>query len=402
MPDCASQYAQYLAARIVPGIHNAPLISQDHQMTGKQRIALAVAHKPSDVVPYDPYVSPGHALHLMGHQNHEMFTVPGLLTTAMINATRTYHSDICYCRTGSYIGHRFDIRQDEKEVVFISKETHKPQYRALKDLHSLIPIDPPPPKIIENISDVDTMMPITPASELIQSPMADEIRQYRAELGDDTCLFGCAAGVTMKTLKNHRGFEQGLMDLYTNTDLAHAIMQRRQEQLHEYVLAFAQLGLDAYYTGDAEASCSVVSPEIFRSMFKPYYTRHIADIKAHGLIALLHICGKSSLILDDIRDIAPDIFESLDPPSLGGDIDLADAKKRIGDTVCLKGNLDALGMIEKGPAEKVYAESLNLCSIAAPGSGYILSTEQITPNTPKKHVLAMEQARRDYQHSSAT
>jgi hypothetical protein len=40
-------------------------------MTGKERIQAAIAHRESDVVPFDPYVSPGHALHLLG-----MFSPP--------------------------------------------------------------------------------------------------------------------------------------------------------------------------------------------------------------------------------------------------------------------------------------------------------------------------------------
>ncbi len=127
-----------------------------------------------------------------------------------------------------------------------------------------------------------------------------------------------------------------------------------------------------------------------------YYIHHIEDIKSHGMVALLHICGKSDKILEDIRDIGPDIFESLDPRSLGGDIDLTDAKRRIGDKVCLKGNLDAPHLIKAGPAKKVYEACIRCCEIAAEGGGYILSTEQITPDTPEEHVLAMEEARRDF------
>ncbi len=365
-------------------------------MTGIERIQCAIAHRESDVIPYDPYVSPGHALHLLGYETHEMFTVPGLLPEAMIYTTKFYDSDICYCRGDQFLGGEYDTEETESEVFFVSKETKKPVYKVKRDLHNLIPIHPPEPVIVHDVSEVDKKMPVTSASEILKSKVAKNIRKYQAALGADTFLFGCMAGVTIKPLKQHRGFEQALMDLYANPQLANAIMERRFEQLHEFVLAFEELGVHGYYTGDAEASCSLVAPEMFRAMLKPHYIRHIEDIKSHGMVALLHICGKSDKILEDIRDIGPDIFESLDPPSLGGDIDLADAKRRIGDTICLKGNLDAPHLIKEGPAEKVYEACIRCCEVAAEGGGYILSTEQITPDTSEEHVLAMEEARRDF------
>lgn len=51
-------------------------------MTGLERIRAAVAHAPADVVPWHPYVSPGHAMHLLGYETHQMYTIPGILKAA--------------------------------------------------------------------------------------------------------------------------------------------------------------------------------------------------------------------------------------------------------------------------------------------------------------------------------
>ena len=57
--------------------------------------------------------------------------------------------------------------------------------------------------------------------------------------------------------------------------------------------------------------------------------------------------------------------------------------------------LDAVHLLEPGPPERIYAECLQAMRDAGP-NGYILSTEQVTRDTPREHVLAMVQARNDY------
>ena len=368
-------------------------------MTGLERIRAAVAHREPDVVPWHPYVSPGHALHLLGHETHEMFTVPGLLPKAMIHACEHYGCDMVYVRPDECLGDRYEIEERSEDVLFRDRASGDPVHRVQRDGHNLIPLYDRKTEgaYIRDISEVDAQMPIVSASELlVTQPYARAMRQYKEACGDRVAVFGGHGGVTIKALRWHRGFEQGLMDLWLNPELAEAIMWRRVEQLREWAKACAQIGLHGYYTGDAEASCSVVSPGIFHDRLMPIYKAHINDLHDQGLIALLHICGKSDGILEDVAQTRADIFESLDPPSLGGDVDLADAKRRIGETVCLKGNLDAPGVIAPGPARAVYDQCMTCMSAAARGGGYILSTEQVTPHTPSEHVFAMERARRDF------
>ena len=48
-------------------------------------------------------------------------------------------------------------------------------------------------------------------------------------------------------------------------------------------------------------------------------------------------------LLEQIADMAPDVMETFTPPSIGGDTDLAEAKARIGDRVCMIGGFDQAG-----------------------------------------------------------
>ena len=45
-------------------------------------------------------------------------------------------------------------------------------------------------------------------------------------------------------------------------------------------------------------------------------------------------------LLERIADMGPDAMETLTPPGMGGDVDLAEAKRRVGERVCLVGGWD--------------------------------------------------------------
>ena len=113
------------------------------KMTGKERVRNAIAHIESDVVPFDPYVSPGHAVRLSGHMVHEMYTTPGLLIEAMVNATRRYSADICYCRPDAYLGYNRGLHLDNEDLLLVGKTEKIPSYRLVRDSISVIPLNPP-------------------------------------------------------------------------------------------------------------------------------------------------------------------------------------------------------------------------------------------------------------------
>ena len=84
---------------------------------------------------------------------------------------------------------------------------------------------------------------------------------------------------------------------------------------------------------DAMSSCSVISPRAFREFSLPYLERLIDHIHSRGKRVTLHICG-------DTRQIWEAMVESgADCLSLDNDVDLAEAKAKIGARVRLMGNV---------------------------------------------------------------
>jgi uroporphyrinogen-III decarboxylase len=83
------------------------------------------------------------------------------------------------------------------------------------------------------------------------------------------------------------------------------------------------------------------------------------------------------LLLEDMADTGPDAIETLTSSRSSGDVDLADAKQRIGDRVCLFGGFNE-HLLNEADADGVREEVRRCLDAAMAGGGYVLrSTGQI-------------------------
>jgi len=85
-------------------------------------------------------------------------------------------------------------------------------------------------------------------------------------------------------------------------------------------------------------------------------------------------------------------IDTLDPPPLGN-VELADAKRRIGKRLFIKGNLDPVNILLHGTPGQVLENALRCIAAGSPGGGYILSSAcSIPPHAPPENVLMISAA----------
>jgi uroporphyrinogen decarboxylase len=71
-------------------------------------------------------------------------------------------------------------------------------------------------------------------------------------------------------------------------------------------------------------------------------------------------------------------------------VDMAEAKRLVGDRVCLMGNLDPSEVLHRGSPERVEREAQSVISAAAPAGGLILGSGcEVSPLTPVENIRAM-------------
>ena len=127
-----------------------------------------------------------------------------------------------------------------------------------------------------------------------------------------------------------------------------------------------------YFNGPEYALPPLMSPGDFEE-FVVEYDRQLVEL-VHSYpdtCVIIHSHGKVSRFLERFAAIGTDGLNVLEPPPLG-DTDLADAKRRIGDRVCLIGNIqyDDLARGDQSQVERLVADAIRQ---GAPGGGFILS-----------------------------
>ena len=136
------------------------------------------------------------------------------------------------------------------------------------------------------------------------------------------------------------GIEPLIMATFDDPEWIHTMLAYLRDRKLHYIRSLEGVSYDILELGGGDASTTVISPDIFRNFVAPYDSVLIGAAKEAGQKIAYHTCGGMMPILEDIADMGPAAMETLTPPGMGGDVDLAEVKRRVGDRVCLIGGYD--------------------------------------------------------------
>lgn len=115
------------------------------------------------------------------------------------------------------------------------------------------------------------------------------------------------------------------------------------------------------------ASGDLISPAAFNRFVSPFIEELSNRTKKLNKFSSLHICGNTTLILEDVLNIQPDCF------SIESKVDLLDARKVLGGKVCVLGNISPSGAFLSGKPSAVLEEADKCIKAWGEQSGYILT-----------------------------
>jgi len=194
------------------------------------------------------------------------------------------------------------------------------------------------------------------------------------------------------------GSETLYLMMADDPDLVERLVATMNERLAIYVRACCEKGVRSFWMGGSEhCGPGVVHPRLFRRMVTPYDKEVVRIIHEFDGIVNYHTHGKLKDILDDIAEIGVDVMSPIET-GLRGDVTLAEVKARVGDRICLKGNLDDMAFLSLEPEETVRAAAEDCIAQAAEGGGYILSGTDAGVYTPQwvKSFLTMAEIAREH------
>lgn len=154
--------------------------------------------------------------------------------------------------------------------------------------------------------------------------------------------------------------------------------------------AAIKAGIDEVMLGGSASSLSASSPTNFRKFDLPFIQEAAKICKDAGVYSHLHVCGKSNKVVEMVAEETDiDVMEPLEEPP-GGNVDIAEIKRRYGHKLCLKGNINTFEFMLNATPEQVEEKAKRLIDLCADGGGFVLSTgDQCGRDTPDANIFKL-------------
>ncbi len=209
-----------------------------------------------------------------------------------------------------------------------------------------------------------------------------------AEVGDEVFV-ACCYPSPFTVAATLRGTATLARDLIKNPGLAETILEKSTVLVEDFAEAVAEAGgIPALV--DPVATGSILSRQMFERFALPGNRRGLARIKSLGMPPILHICGRTASIIDLMADTGAAVL-SVDQ------IDLAEAKAKVGSRVCLMGNVRPTETLLGGTPDDVRREARRcLADCGDSPGGFILATGCEVPiETPPANMMALMEVARE-------
>jgi uroporphyrinogen decarboxylase len=131
-----------------------------------------------------------------------------------------------------------------------------------------------------------------------------------------------------------------------------------------------RIEFDLVESGGGGASSTVISPRLHHEFCLPYDRAQHDAIHQYGVKIVYHLCGGVMPMLDLVVANGADGLETMTPHTMGGNADLAEARRRVGDQLFFIGGFDQNIGFEQGNP-KLIREMVFGLHRCCPDGGYI-------------------------------
>lgn len=336
----------------------------DFEMTGREVTQMAFELKGPPRLPVAVFGGGSWMVHWAGKTFAEIKEHPEIIAKIFIRAFELVGHDFIWTGSGfvNYPIHFLGcpIRDDSSDPPALLGTVIK----SLKEVESLS---------IQKVMTNATMQGIIRSQHMVAESIAKKTLAMTAQWAPLTYaarILGLEA-VMIAMIEDPEGL-LGLLDF--STELIWAVTEPILEHPDILAVDFA----------DPMASGDMISPQAFRRFAAPFLKELVKRVREKDKYSMIHICGNTSKILQDLGDIRPNCF------SLDKKVDLRQAKEVLGGKVCVAGNVSPTGVFLNGRPEEVVAEAKGCVQAWGRGGGFILTLGCDFPKTvPLENILAL-------------
>jgi len=214
--------------------------------------------------------------------------------------------------------------------------------------------------------------------------------------GTDKYCFGIIHLALFERFHALRGMENTFMDFCVNERESGRLLDALEEYLITLIRRWGALGADGVFMTDDWGSQNglMISPELWRTLFKPRYARVFDEIHRLGMDAIFHSCGNVTAIVGDLVDIGLDMLDPVQP----GAMDVEQIAREFGGKVAFCGAVDVQNLLASGSPRQVKDEVRRVAGVLGKpfGGGLLLGPANVmTPDIPFENLVALFEAARE-------
>jgi uroporphyrinogen-III decarboxylase len=204
-----------------------------------------------------------------------------------------------------------------------------------------------------------------------------KLRETRDRLGDKGIIrshpYSAGQGSPWQSFCILAGTEQAILWALEEPEFVHRALEAILDKTLRVTELWKGTPADMVETGGGAGSNTVISPGLFEEFCLPYDQRQHAALHEHGLKIVYHLCGGLMQMLDLVVRNGADGLETMTPPSMGGDCDLREASRRVGDKLFFIGGFDQNDGFEHGSPERARRLVLDCFEATRDHAGYIIA-----------------------------
>jgi uroporphyrinogen decarboxylase len=164
-----------------------------------------------------------------------------------------------------------------------------------------------------------------------------------------------------------RGFENAMQDFLLDPEGFAALMDRILDFECDLIRMAARHGFHGIHFADDWGTQTglMISPALWRGLFKPRYARQFALARELGLHTWYHCCGEFLPIMEDFQEIGVSVL-NISQPNVN---DIAETGRRLRGRQCFMMPISYQTTSISGTVEEIYAEAERLHRLLATADG---------------------------------
>jgi len=228
--------------------------------------------------------------------------------------------------------------------------------------------------LIKNLHDFDIWHEFCPLPSGIDFT---KLKENKERLGDRGIIrshpFSPGQGSPWQSFCTMMDMQDAIMLGMDSPEVLHHILDCILQRTLAVTEMWVGTPADMIEIGGGAGSSTVISPDFYREFGLPYDQQQNKLFHEIGLKVVNHFCGGLMPMLELVVESGADGLETMTPPSMGGDCNLSEASRRVGDKLFFIGGFDQNAGFEKGSPKLVRQMVLECFESTMDNAGYIIA-----------------------------